>query len=286
MSQQAQPAPSPQPAGTAHPFPTASRHSPLLPQPTPHLYVMPPSMWPFLTSTTLRWRRSSTRRAMYSRGMLGSCLLKMFFRQISLQRGQHAQRQVLTQVRSDACMQRRVGVPPGNQRAHSRIALCHTCMVCSRFFAEAATACKALAATWRHLPLMVAIWLTACSLVPGRQPGSCEAPELVAHAQHCTPCRWLAAGLVHPQHPAARCPPYHVLWLPVVVHVGKLQLACLLQHLQVQHSSRSGCKHGMRDIHDRYTLSAARREYAQCCTSCHVDETEINKVPSTCSASG
>ena len=35
---------------------------------------------------TLRWRRSSTRRDTYSRGMLGSCFMNTFFRPISLRR--------------------------------------------------------------------------------------------------------------------------------------------------------------------------------------------------------
>ena len=36
------------------------------------------------TMATERWRRSSTRRDMYSRGMLGSCREKMFFSAINL----------------------------------------------------------------------------------------------------------------------------------------------------------------------------------------------------------
>ncbi len=46
---------------------------------------MPPSTVPFLaTMAQLRWRLSMTRRAMYSLGMLGSCLLMVFFRLTSL----------------------------------------------------------------------------------------------------------------------------------------------------------------------------------------------------------
>ena len=40
------------------------------------------------TMATERWRRSSTSRAMYSRGMLGSCREKMFFSAISLSAAQ------------------------------------------------------------------------------------------------------------------------------------------------------------------------------------------------------
>ena len=49
------------------------------------LYVMPPTTLRFRrTMATERCRRSSTKRAMYSRGMLGSCLEKMFFSAINL----------------------------------------------------------------------------------------------------------------------------------------------------------------------------------------------------------
>ena len=48
---------------------------------------MPPSTVPDLaTMAQLRWRLSITSRAMYSFGMLGSCLLMVFFRLISLHR--------------------------------------------------------------------------------------------------------------------------------------------------------------------------------------------------------
>jgi hypothetical protein len=53
---------------------------------------MPPSTWPLrATSAQLRWRLSSSSLQMYSRGMLGSCLLKMTFKPISLQQQQQQQ---------------------------------------------------------------------------------------------------------------------------------------------------------------------------------------------------
>lgn len=49
-------------------------------------YVIPPTTFRFRrTIATERCRLSSTSRAIYSRGMLGSCLEKMFFSAINLQ---------------------------------------------------------------------------------------------------------------------------------------------------------------------------------------------------------
>ena len=52
-------------------------------------YVIPPTTFRFRrTIATERCRLSSTSRAIYSRGMLGSCLEKMFFSAINLQMNQ------------------------------------------------------------------------------------------------------------------------------------------------------------------------------------------------------